>query len=195
MKTVPHQTISVERSKELDGIFRPSNVGRYVEEARETMNFLSRWQFDITRSKELKKQVSAIARDVLIKQREQMQQKLMLSLDAEKKRLFVEYMKHVDVIQQDMVEFSAEAAQSLTEVMYKMIDESLRLKGKRLRELAERRKNGEISDDDYDEEYERTMRWSKTSRDNVEAKVALILEKQARAFEKTIELFKTEHGI
>jgi len=159
------------------------------------MNFLSRWQFDITRSKELKKQVSAIARDVLIKQREQMQQKLMLSLDAEKKRLFVEYMKHVDVIQQDMVEFSAEAAQSLTEVMYKMIDESLRLKGKRLRELAERRKNGEISDDDYDEEYERTMRWSKTSRDNVEAKVALILEKQARAFEKTIELFKTEHGI
>lgn len=187
--------IEKQRSVELEGVFKRGNAGQYVEEARETMNFLEKWKFDFGNHKEIRKQVSKIAKDALMKQREQMEHKLMLSLDAEKKRLFAEYVKHVDGIQQDMVVSSAKAENSLTEIMYEAIDTAIGTQMDRLEKLSSMKSAGRIRDEEYDEEYSRVMKWSKLSRENVDVKVALIMTKQAEAFEKTIELFKSEHGI
>lgn len=191
--TTSISTKASDNDSELRTPFTDKNVPMYIRDAQETMSFVQKLRYNGLMNKEIPKQLTKIATDMLRKQQEQIEHKLMLGLDLEKKRLFNEHLTQTGSIQQSIIQHSTQATDNLIRVMNHAFDNAFKTESERVVKLEKMKQQGFIDDERYQEEVERTRRWTARAIDSAETKIALILEKHGEAFARTLELFKQEH--
>ncbi|MGE3988795.1 hypothetical protein [Pseudorhodoplanes sp.] len=163
---------------------------RHVASRREDLGFLDRVRFDHRSKAEMRKQLGEIFINMLEKQKQEILYRLSLELDGAKKQAFAEYMRVSGKVEREIAQLSNEFEDQL-------IDFGLEF-GVQVRVQEETRKkrisallsSGQITKENYDKELDKVEQWCNIQRENLDAKITIILQNHATQIEKTLQLFK-----
>lgn len=163
---------------------------RHVETRRDKLGWIDRVRFDHSSKTELRKQMGEIFINMLEKQKQEILYRLSLELDDSKKKAFAEYMRESGKVEREIAHLSNEFENQLIDfgltfgVQVRVQEEDRK---KRISDLLA---NGKITQENHNKEMAKVEEWSNIQRDNLDAKITIILRNHAAQIEKTLQLFK-----
>nr|VFK59784.1 MAG: hypothetical protein BECKTUN1418F_GA0071002_11883 [Candidatus Kentron sp. TUN]VFK63197.1 MAG: hypothetical protein BECKTUN1418D_GA0071000_12023 [Candidatus Kentron sp. TUN]VFK68457.1 MAG: hypothetical protein BECKTUN1418E_GA0071001_11843 [Candidatus Kentron sp. TUN] len=162
----------------------------FVSEAADTMGLIQRFKLEGMAGKELRKRIAEIAINLLEKQKEQIAHKLLLDLDADKKRLYQAYMVEVAEMDENISKNASETAQKLTEIMLDAVNNIYEMRHKEIKRLDDSLKKGVIDGNQYERSVERVERWVERREKEIEERLASLIDANNQRLQKTLELFQ-----
>nr|VFJ96209.1 MAG: hypothetical protein BECKLFY1418B_GA0070995_108112 [Candidatus Kentron sp. LFY] len=179
--TVPDLTDSDGNIKE---------VAVYISEAKNAMGIIQQFKLEGMAGKEISKRIAEISINLLEKQKEQIEHKLLLDLDADKKRLYQAYMVEVAEMDENISRKAGETAQKLTEIMLDAVNNVYEMRHKEIKRLDDSLKKGVIDESRYESSMGRLERLVKRLEEEAEDRVGSLLNTNKQRLQKTLELFQ-----
>lgn len=167
----------------------PAGTQRDVEAMRADLGPLGRINVDWRSRREAERIVGDIIRNKLEEKKQEIINRLALDLDANKKSALKDHLTVVTGLERDISRISNEHENDLIE---ECLNHGLafgRVKQEHLSRLAQARAIGEIDEAYYEAEVERVEMWSLTKRENLNAKLELMLRNHAEQLERTLRGF------
>lgn len=179
--------------EELTGMLSKENLPQYIDRVTGDLGLMSRMSVDVAKSQEIRKQLRDLLRVGIQHQTDQLVYKVTLSFDEDKKRLFSEYLNRVRTTQANLITRSNEMAAELVEKLSDAIHSALVQQSTHVKKFELLQIEGHINEDDFNIEVQRVQKWSRTLREDADAKISLILSNHATAIQRTVELFENDH--
>jgi hypothetical protein len=159
---------------------------------KEQLGFLDRVGATRQTKAEIRRVYGQLVVNLLEKQKEKIIFALTIDLDQAKKRIFQESLKEGGRMEQEITRRSIEFEEALYDIMFEASEKSLDKKEARMSRLEARRRSG-MDDRDYDYEFNAIGHWQRQFRDNLEARVTLLLRNHAQQVERALALFHENH--
>jgi len=162
---------------------------RHVKEMRSDLGLLERFRFDRESQQIIRRQLGEIFVILLEGQKQQLLSKLALELDAAKKLAFYEHMRQNSKIEKEIAKLSTEYEADLIDYCWDFGEEYWKRKKARICRLGQARAAGQIDEQDYEWEAKRVESWAMRARENLDAKIELMLRNHAKQIERTLQVF------
>lgn len=166
------------------------NTEKHIQNRREQLGLINKIKFDQLTRKEIRNQLGNIFINMLEAQRQQILYKLGLELDDAKKKAFAQYMRESGKVEKEIATLSQEFESQLIDFGLDFGSEIWNQKKTRIEKLKVQLDQEKISEADYEREVENVERWMGIQRDNLDAKIEMILRNHAIQIERTLTLFK-----
>lgn len=134
----------------------------------------------------LREKLTEMSAALIEKQKQELNQKLMLDLDLSKKRAYASYMSKVGELNAELISKSNQMERDLAEMMFAEIEQIYGDKRRweaRFREL-------DLTRDELEMEMERVSNKLNFAIEQVEGKVELMVQTQSRSLQVTLELLR-----
>lgn len=167
---------------------------QHVAHLRHRLGFFDKLAVDRYSKEEARRVIGELVVNLLEKQKQEILFKITLELADEKKRAFANSMREGAQIEKEIAERSTEFERELIDLA---LDHGLaghEHKKQRLAQLDDWHSQGRIDDESYTAERRAVENWMHVFRENLDAKVEIILRNHAQQIEKALAIFK-ERGI
>ncbi|MCW5726226.1 hypothetical protein [Parvibaculum sp.] len=161
-----------------------------VAEMRERLGILDKLRLDRQSKAEARKVVSELVVNLLEKQKQELLFKATLELSDEKKRAFAESMREGSLIEKEIVERSTKFERELIDFALDQAIEGHQEKKRRLDHLNALHAADKIDGTSFQSEQQAIERWAELFRDNLDAKIELMLRNHAQTIEKALAIFR-----
>jgi hypothetical protein len=139
---------------------------------------------------EAKRTIGELVVNLLEKQKQEILFKITLELADEKKRAFAESMRAGSQIEKEIAELSTDFERDLIELALNQGLAGHERKKARLEQLEKRYLDGRIDDESLMIERRAIENWMHIFRDNLDAKIEIILRNHAQQIEKALAIFR-----
>ena len=163
---------------------------QHVTQLRSKLGFFDRIAVDRQSKDEARRVIGELVVNLLEKQKQEILFKITLELADEKKRAFASSMREGAQIEKEIAERSTEFERELIDLALNHGLAGHEHKKHRLAQLDEWHSAGRIDDDSYMMEYRAVENWMRIFRENLDAKVEIILRNHAQQIEKALSIFK-----
>jgi hypothetical protein len=163
---------------------------QHVAILRDKLGFFDKIAVDRQSRDEARRVIGELVVNLLEKQKQEILFKITLEVADEKKRAFAESMGQGAQIEREIAERSTEFERELIDLA---LDHGLAAhehKKKRLEQLESRYLAGRIDDESLVRERRAVENWMAVFRDNLDAKVEIILRNHAQQIEKALAVFR-----
>jgi hypothetical protein len=157
---------------------------------RDKLGFFDKIGVDWQSRAEAKRTIGELVVNLLEKQRQEILFKITLELADEKKRSFAESMRAGSQIEKEIAELSTEFERELIELALDHGLDGHERKKTRLEQLEKRYSEGRIDDESLITERRAIENWMRVFRENLDAKVEIILRNHAQQIEKALAIFR-----
>ncbi|MBT8421330.1 MAG: hypothetical protein KJO08_10805 [Gammaproteobacteria bacterium] len=130
-----------------------------ASEAENLMGFIQRFKLDGMTSKEMRKRISEVAISLLEKQRQEIEQNLLLGLDADKERLHEHYRGEAAKIDENLYESTSQTAKELAQMMLDSINYIHTIKTNETKRLSESLEKGRINKEQHNRMISLLEKW------------------------------------
>ncbi|WP_227287149.1 hypothetical protein [Boseongicola sp. H5] len=161
---------------------------KHVAKTDLRMGIWDQFKFDRKSSAVMAEKLGEIAVTMVEKQRAEIQQKLMLELDINKKRAYAEYMDKVGNLNQDLIEQSNLMERALRGILRREIGLIYSEKDEWVAQLD----GLNLSNDDREKELRRMEEWIELAKGQVEGKVSTLVETHSTSLKLTLELLRDQ---
>ncbi len=164
--------------------------GQHVTSMRNKLGFFDKLAVDRASKDEARQVIGELVVQLLEKQKQEIVFKIGLELADGKKRMFAESMREGALIEKEIAARSTEFERELIDLA---LDQGLaghEQKKLRLERLEQWRSTGKIDDESYMTERGKVETWERIFRDNLDAKVEIILRNHAQQIERALVLFQ-----
>lgn len=163
---------------------------QHVAGMRDKLGLWDKVALDRQSKNEARRVIGELVVNLLEKQKQEILFKMPLELADEKKRAFADSMREGSLIEREIAERSTEFERDLIDLALDYGIDYHEQKKTRLDRLESKRATGKIDEESYALERESVERWARIFRDNLDAKVEIILRNHAQQIEKALALFQ-----
>lgn len=171
---------------------------QHVGELRSKLGLLDKLSVDWHSREAARRVIGELVVNLLEKQKQDILFKITLELADEKKRAFAHSMREGAQIEKEIAERSTEFERELIDLALDHGLDGHERKKQRLAQLDEMHSQGRIDDESLTVERRAVEDWMRIFRENLDAKVEIILRNHAQQIEKALAIFKeraiTGHG-
>jgi hypothetical protein len=163
---------------------------QHVAILRNKLGFFDKIGVDRQSRAEAKRTIGELVVNILEKQKQEILFKITLELAGEKKRAFAESMRAGSQIEKEIAELSTDFERDLIELALNHGLAGHERKKAWLEYLEKRYLDGKIDDESLMIERRAVENWVHVFRDNLDAKVEIILRNHAQQIEKALAIFR-----
>ena len=163
---------------------------QHVTQLRSKLGFFDKLAVDRHSKEEARRVIGELVVNLLEKQKQEILFKITLELADEKKRAFANSMREGAQIEKEIAERSTEFERELIDLA---LDHGLaghEHKKQRIAQLEARHAQGRIDEESFMSERRAIENWMQIFRENLDAKVEIILRNHAQQIEKALAIFK-----
>lgn len=163
---------------------------QHVTQLRTRLGFFDKLAVDRHSKDEARRVIGELVVNLLEKQKQEILFKITLELADEKKRAFANSMREGAQIEKEIAERSTEFERELIDLA---LDHGLaghEHKKQRIAQLEAMHAQGRIDDESFMSERRAIENWMQIFRENLDAKVEIILRNHAQQIEKALAIFK-----
>lgn len=161
------------------------NIPIPVDESR--LRFFDKLAIGQHAGKEVSSRIKAQVSSVVAAQKAEIEHRLMITLDENKKRLFADYLIRTEKLNYDLVKISSNMELELMKLIHSGNNSIWAQRKNMVEEIAN---NNDIPECFKEEEKKNVEKRLKFLRDQLEGKVNLMIERHSEALEKTLKLLK-----
>jgi hypothetical protein len=163
---------------------------QHVTHLRNKLGFFDKLAVDRYSKDEARRVIGELVVNLLEKQKQEILFKITLELADEKKRAFANSMREGAQIEKEIAERSTEFERELIDLALNHGLAGHEHKKERLAQLDEWHSLGRIDDESFMTERTAVENWMRIFRENLDAKVEIILRNHAQQIEKALSIFK-----
>lgn len=168
------------------------NVTQHIERVREQLGIIGQFVHDRDVRKVQRKHIAALTKELFRYQYDDLQHHLMLSMDVQKKKRFVQYMEASKDIQGQIQSKSAEAMSSITAQFYDNLMDGYDAKQIREGKLAQAFQGKKLREDQFRREMELSEQMFEDHRQRIIQTAEDMIANHSKFLYATMALFETD---
>ncbi len=166
---------------------KEDKIAKYVEGTDITkMKIWDQFKLSGNLSKITRNQLSEIARSMVEKQKQEINHRLVLDLDINKKRAYKDYDENVKVLNSELIKRSNEMEKDLVRIL-RDATESIDSEREEWIKRIEARK---LSSEAHKKETDRMNKWIDLLEQQAETKIEMLMKTHSESLQATLQLFK-----